>query len=162
MRRSVIASVLIAGFACLILATTSQAERPPTYPKIDIKCNGQDAGVIVPVADLVILTIHIDPKDVQNYPFDIWVVIKNLNTGEKRSYGPWDPCNPDSGHWENGVCNFFWRGAIGSCIIDDIIYKHTMPIGSYKAWLILDLTANGNLNLPEIFMYDVVDWQVVP
>ena len=162
MRRSIMASFLIVGFACLILATTSSADRPPTYPDLDIKCNGQDSGVVVTTADLVILTIHIDPKDVQNYPFDIWVVMKNLDTGAKKSFGHWDPCNPDSAHWEKGFCNFFWRGAIGSCIIDDIIFKNTMPVGNYKAWLILDLTPNGNLNIPEIFDYDVVDWQVVP
>ena len=167
MRRFVFVSILIACFACLILATTRSATTRSAGmayipPELDIKCNGLDAGVIVPVTDLVILTIHIDPNSVQNYPFDIWVIMKDLTTGEMRSFGHWDPCNPDSPHWENGLCNFFWRGAIGSCIIDDIIFKHTMPLGSYKAWLVFDLTPNGNLNIPEIYDYDMVDWQVVP
>ena len=37
-----------------------------------------------------------------------------------------------------------------------------IPIGSYQAWLGLDLEPNGNLNIPKIWTFDDVDFEVVP
>jgi hypothetical protein len=124
------------------------------YPKIDIKCNGEDAGVEIFEGANATLTIDVQAKDFAGAPCDIWVLLQDLGQGDLYSYGYYG-----NAIWMPGVCNVYFSG--GLMDIMDTVLDMAVPVGDYVAYLGLDTLQNGNLNIDRLYKYDMVDFSVV-
>lgn len=118
-------------------------------PVLDIKCNGEDSGVVVVGGDNAQVTIGIQ----NDFPLavDIWVVARDSNGNRFSSR---------CGRWWSGWCREYYTGVLYS--FTDTVFDDPLPVGNYRAWLVIDTNPNGNLNIPEVFDHDMVDFQVVP
>ncbi len=125
---------------------------PPPPPKVDIKVNGQDSGVIVTQGSNVSMTIDIEARSAMMVPFDVWVVARNANN----LYFTYD----SNSQWNLGFGNAFYTGPLVDMTATP--FNAPLPLGSYKAWLGLDALPNGILNLGSVSHFDAVDFQVVP
>lgn len=46
--------------------------------------------------------------------------------------------------------------------MSDTILNMNIPLGSYAAYLVMDVKANGQLELASVCGYDMVDFKVTP
>ena len=124
---------------------------PSPYPTVDIMCNGADSGAIVPLGDNVVVTFDVDEKDFGGFPCDIWVLGINKTTGDMYTY---------STFWQPGLCNCFHTGGLMSYFG---VTALDMPLGegTYEFYVAIDMFANGQLNMPMIYAYDMADVTVI-
>jgi len=120
---------------------------PDPMPQLDIKCNGQDADVIVPDVSNAKLDIDIEARTGAGYDVDIWCVVQR---GPIRYFY-------DGGTWAPTEVTYF-TGPLAD--VTDTILDQLVPIGSYDAYVAIDTNANGVLDLGSILDYDVVDFTV--
>jgi len=120
---------------------------------LDIKCNGQDQNVIVSSSENVTLTIDIDSGFHPGIRGDCWVAVLPASTGTFWTYGP-----HDRPYWQNGFCNEYYTGL--AVYHSATVLDYPLPVGGYKAFLAVDLLPNGELNMPFVWDFDVVDFTV--
>jgi len=125
-------------------------------PMVDVKCNGQDSGVQVAKTENCTLTIEVFAGDYLGTRCDVFVLAQNLDSGAFYSYGYYD-----FPKWKAVPGNEYYTGPLNDIPLKTILDQR-MPVGSYKAWLILEHRANGKLNQSAIDFYDEVDITVVP
>lgn len=121
---------------------------------VDIKANGEDAGVIINVGSNVVLTINLIADDQAGIDHDVWVLAM-VPSGNRFSYG-----TIPTAMWKRGWCTEYYSGPLTN--ISDTVLDSVLPTGSYKAWFGTDTDANGDLNIPAVFDSDMVDFMVVP
>jgi hypothetical protein len=119
-------------------------------PWMDIKCNGGDAGVVVPSGTPVSLDFSLVAGIGEGFAVDVWLVIKRgaqlySYDGMGSLYG-----------WNSGTSNAYATGplanAFGNCLDAGI------PPGSYQAYIAIDTNPNGTLDMGSIYAYDMVDF----
>jgi|GEM_PF-2303930 len=118
-------------------------------PQLDIKCNGEDDGVIVYAGANAVIDIDVEARQGAGYNVDLWCVIKRLPS-LYYSY--------NGASWGAGLGNVYYTGPLGD--VTDTILNQSVPIGSYIAYVALDTNANGTLDMGSIFDYDEVDFTV--
>ncbi len=123
-------------------------------PSIDIKCNGGDGGVIVPEGNNAVVTVDVNEGDFGGYPVELWVMAINKGTGDMYTFGPYG-----GGGWLPGLCNVYYDG--GLITISDTVFDALLPNGQYEAYAAIEMYPNGQINLPFIYKYDVVDFEVM-
>ena len=123
-------------------------------PLIDVKCNGGDAGVEVFDGANCTVTLDIQARDFAGFPAEVWVLGVDKTSGGVFTYGEYP-----SAVWLPGVCNFFYGG--GLMDFAETVLDQPLPIGSYDVYGALEMSVNGQLNLPFIYKYDVVDITVI-
>jgi len=121
---------------------------PDPMPQLDITCNGQDAGVIVPDVSNAMLDIDIEARQGAGYNVDIWCVVQR---GGARYYY-------DGATWSQTMAAYH-TGPLAD--VTETILDQAVPVGSYNAYLAIDTNANGVLDMGSIFDYDVVDFTVM-
>ena len=82
---------------------------------------------------------------------DIWVLVKN-DGGKKWSY------NMAAARWFKGWCQEYVSAPLTD--YTDNVLDMPLPVGFYDAYLGIDTNMNGNLNVPDILVYDHVDFEV--
>jgi hypothetical protein len=97
-----------------------------------------------------VITIDIEARTGAGYPVDIFCVIQRGSI--YYSY--------DGTAWGPGLGNCYFTGPLAD--MSDTILNMNIPLGSYLAYLALDVNADGVLQVPSIFDYDVVDFTVIP
>ena len=123
-------------------------------PVVDVKCNGEDTGVVVTKGDNCVLTFNIEARDYPNQRCDIWLIGSSSATQRYYSFG-----NYSSPDWRLGVGNVYSTGPLQDCF--GTMLDRPLPIGSYTVYGILDYRANGKLNVPAFWVQDEVDFTVV-
>jgi hypothetical protein len=118
-------------------------------PQADIKCNGGDAGVVVPDSENVVLTIDIQARQFAGFNGDIGCIINMVGGG----YYTYDG---STGTWVWDCGGIYYSGPLMD--ISDTILDQLVKVGDYQAWLVLDRVYNGILDNAHI--YDMVDFQV--
>ena len=126
----------------------------PALPRIDVEANGEDSNVEVFDGANVTVTIDVQARDYAGFPVEIWVVGVNKTSGGIFSYGAYP-----AAVWLPGVCNFYYGG--GLMDMAETALDQPLPLGDYDVYLALEMTINGQLNLPFIWDYDMVDIHVV-
>lgn len=119
---------------------------------VDVKCNGQDASVVITEGDPVIVTLELAPGGLGGPDYDIWALAMDT-IGRKRS------CSATLG-WQMGWCTEYFTGELYD--FTDTIHDAPLPVGTYQAWFGLESKPNGNLNVFSVVAFDTVDFQVVP
>jgi len=121
-------------------------------PRVDITCNGEDAGVVVPSGANAKLEFDVHAGLGAGYSVDIWVAMRS-------PYGffSYDSIGPYSG-WNSGLGNCYFSGALYD--LTEIAYDGILPAGSYDAYVAIDTVMNGILDRDKIYTYDVVDFDV--
>jgi len=117
---------------------------------LDIKCNGQDQNVVVDSSQNVTLTIDIANGYHPGASGDFWVAVLPASTGSLWTYG-----SLETPYWQNGSCNEYYTGigfAHSATVLDQ-----PLPVGGYRAFLAVDLSPDGNLNMPSLWEFDEVD-----
>ena len=137
-----------------VIAVYSTAPSP--FPQLDIKANGADSGVVVPLGDNVTVPFDVDERDFGGFPVDIWVLAINKSTGDMFTFG--DGRCPS--FWKPGVCNCFHSGGLTS-YFGVTALDMALSEGSYEFYVAIDMSANRQLNMPLVFDYDMVDVQVI-
>lgn len=120
---------------------------------IDIKCNGQDGGVIVPEGNNATVTLSVNEGDFGGFPVELWVMAVNKGTGDMFTFGPYG-----AGGWLPGICNVYYDG--GLMTLADTVFDAALPVGQYEAYAAIELVPNGQINLPFIYKYDMVDFEI--
>jgi len=122
-------------------------------PYLDIKCNGQDGGVVVNSGENVTLVIDAHAGYAAWTEGDAWVLLKNTTSGNLFTYGP-----HDSPTWKHGNANEYYSGPL----FDHVATVLDQPIqtGSYEAYLAVDFLPDGNISLPFLWDFDRVDFVV--
>ena len=123
-------------------------------PTIDVKCNGSDGGLEVFDGANCTVTLDIAARDFAGFPAEVWVLGLDMTTGGIFTYGEYP-----AAIWLPGVCNFFYGG--GLMDFAETCLDQPLPVGSYEVYGALEMTVNGQLNLPMIYKYDVVDFTVI-
>jgi len=119
------------------------------YPVLDIKCNGEDAGVEIYNGNNCTLTLDLQARDFAGYPVELWVaLVTPAGNWWTFQYGNW---YPDLGHpaWQSGLLD--WSGTI---------LDMALPLGQYKAYFALDVYINGMVDIP-LYDFDEVDFEVI-
>jgi|GEM_PF-3576735 len=122
-------------------------------PSIDIKCNGQDSGVVVPEGNNSTVTLTVNEGDFAGFPMEIWVIAIDRTTGSMFSFGPYGNVQG-----RPGLCNLYYTG--GLMTLSDTIYDGILPAGNYEAFAAIDFSQNGQINVPMIYKYDRVDFEI--
>lgn len=123
--------------------------------KVDVKCNGADAGAVVPSTDNATVTINVYAGDMGGVPVELWVLGMDKTTGGQYTYGYYGiPL------WLPGLCNTYFSG--GLMDISETVLDQAMPAGQYEVYIAVDLWLNGKINIDFIHTYDMVDFEVVP
>ncbi len=121
---------------------------------LDAKCNGQDQNVIVNSGENVTLTIDINNGYHPDLKGDLWVLaILPTSAWNVWTYGPW--VTPI---WRPGAGNVYYTGP--PLNHSATVFDQPVPPGSYKVYLAMDAIANGVLDLPALWDFDVVDFTV--
>ncbi len=123
-------------------------------PLIDVKCNGEDDRVEIYDGANCTLTLDVTPRDFAGYPAEIWVLGMNKTTGGIFTYGEYP-----SAIWLPGANNAFFGG--GLIDISETCLDQPLPIGSYEVYGAYEFLVNGQLNLPFVYKYDLVDFEVI-
>jgi len=123
-------------------------------PTIDTKCNGQDGGVIVPEGNNAVVTLTVNDGDFGGFPVELWVMAINKTTGDMFTFGPYGAAG-----WRPGLCNVYYDG--GLMAIADTVFDAALPVGQYEVYAAIELAPNGQINLPSIYKYDKVDFEVM-
>ena len=126
----------------------------PTALDLDVKANEMDSGVVVNAGDDALVTVNVAAGPLMDTGHDVWVLVRT-GTGGKYSYG----YGPD-GRFRQGWCTEYFTGQLPN--ISDVVIDGSIPVGSYQVFLGLDSIPNGNLNIPYVVDYDMVDITVVP
>jgi len=129
-------------------------ETNPVEPVVDVKCNGQDAGVTMLSSDNCTLTVECQANDFAGERCDFFIIIQSLSTGAVFTYGPY--MGPK---WVKSPSNQYYTGGLMDIPVTTVL---DMPIdaGDYKAYVAIDSRANGSINVPTIVYMDEVDFGV--
>jgi hypothetical protein len=124
----------------------------PAGPMVDIKCNGGDAGVQIPVGTNAKLDFNVVASTAAGLPVDVWLGLNHPLFG----WFTYDTAGPYMG-WNLGLSAAYFTGALanmsGTCL------DFPLGIGAYKAGIGIDTTANGSFNWP-LYLIDIVDFTV--
>ena len=123
-------------------------------PTIDVMCNGEDGGVEVFDGNNCTVTLDIAARDFAGFPAEVWVLGLDKTTGGIFTYGEYP-----AAIWLPGVCNFFYGG--GLMDFAETCLDQPLPVGSYEVYGALEMSVNGQLNLPMIWDYDMVAIDVI-
>jgi len=123
-------------------------------PIIDVQCNGDNGGVVVFDGANCTLTLDVQARDFAGFPAEVWALGLDLTTGGIFTYGEYP-----SAIWLPGVCNFFYAG--GLMDFAEVCLDQPLPVGAYEFYGALEFLCNGQLNMPFIYKYDVVDFEVI-
>jgi hypothetical protein len=114
------------------------------YPFVDIKCNGGDSGVAVPIGTPAELTYNIIAGPESGIAVDVWLVVVAPMPPFTFSY---DGAGPTLGWWGD-LSHVFYTGPItrmsGTCL------NSPVPPGAYTAFVGIEQPADGVLSLPAI------------
>jgi|GEM_PF-6918722 len=121
------------------------------YPFVDIKCNGQDRDVVLSQADKVTVTIEVKSHDYSGFPAEVWMMIVDENNV---------PASYQNGRWWLGWCHPYHSGGLTD--LSDTVTDGFLDPGTYRGWLAVDLTPNGQFNRPKLWYYDWCTLTVTP
>ncbi len=121
------------------------------FPRLDIKCNGEDRDVVVAGGSKVTLTIEIESRDYAGFPVDLWVAA--IRPGGAWTYGYHGAAN-----WIAGWGNVYFTGGLFD--LSETVLDRSLPAGHYTAGLAIDIDPDGVLDMPRD--YDAVDFEVLP
>jgi len=124
-------------------------------PGVDVKVNGGDSGVVIPSADNVTITVDVVAAGAAGYPVELWVLGVNKTNGNKYTYGVYG-----SGLWLPGMNNVYYSG--GLIDISETVLNKVLPVGKFDVYLAVDLVLDGQISMPYIYTFDMVDFEVVP
>jgi hypothetical protein len=121
-------------------------------PRVDIKCNGEDSGVVVPSGVNSRLDFSLHTGLGMGKPAEIWVVMQT-------PFGlySYDSIGPHYG-WNPGIANVYYSGPLFD--LTDTALDDVLPPGSYQAHVGLDKNVNGVLDMNAVYTYDSVDFVV--
>jgi len=139
----------LAAIGC---CATSDAFRDELPIGLDIECDGQDLGVVVPQGTIVEVTIDVEPRLFSGVPVDIWVVFDT-----PFGWFSFDNTGPYSG-WNSGFNNAYYTGPIAD--MQDTVFDGSLPVGSYVAYLAVDSKPNGVLDKNSLIHFDSVEIDV--
>ncbi len=122
-------------------------------PYVDIKCNGEDSGVVVNSGENVTLTIDAHAGYEAWTRGDAWILLRNNQTGNIFTCGPQD--NPI---WIYGKHNVYYSGPLFDHVAT--VLDRPLAAGNYEAFLAIDLLPDGSFNPPYLWNQDVVDFVV--
>ena len=123
----------------------------PVPASVDVKVNGEDAGVVINETDNVVIDISVNAGADAGLNSDIWVLVKS-DAGKKWSY------SKAAGRWYKGWCTEYVSEPLddhGETVLDMIL-----PIGFYDAYIGIDTDMNGMLNIAALLTYDMCDFEV--
>jgi hypothetical protein len=121
-------------------------------PTVDIKCNGGDAGVSVPVGTNVTLDFDVNPAGATGLPIDIWIL-----TNSPFGWFCYTGLGPMAG-WNSGFGSAYFTGP--AAMVSGTALNQPLPVGSYKSFIGIDAVPNGVLDLGAVVISDMVDFQV--
>jgi len=124
----------------------------PDFPRVDVTCNGEDAGVVVPSGVNARIDFEIYSGLGAGVPADIWVVLQS-----PFGFFSYDSLGPFSG-WNRGLTDVYSPGPLFD--LSDTTLDRALPAGSYRAYVGIDTKANGVLDPGSVFTYDSVDFKV--
>jgi hypothetical protein len=123
-------------------------------PSCDIKCNGKDSDVTVYDGTNCKIDFSVVANDGAGDPVDIWVGLRHPALG----WFTYDGNGPCMG-WNIGLSSAYFTGPLVN--MGDTCLDFPLGLGSYKAGIGIDNTANGNFNWP-LDPIDMVNFDVVP
>jgi len=123
---------------------------PDPKPKVDIKCNDQDGGVIVAQVQKVRLAIDIEARQGAGHDADVWCIIDKVG-GTLFSY--------NGSNWNSGFDSVYSSGPLSD--VTDTVLNSTLPLGNYIAYIAIDTIANGVLDMGSLYRTDSVDFEVM-
>jgi hypothetical protein len=135
-------------------------------PILDIKCNGLDSNVAVPVGNKVRLDIDLKACRWEGGDADVWCIVDTPFPGSYAyfSYGPMSSPTWGSSAFPTGSTAYF-SGSLTD--LNDTINDKPLPLGLYKAHFAFDNTRNGILTTADLawimsnpWAHDVVDFEV--
>ena len=124
----------------------------PLPPRVDIKCNGGDGGVVVPTGTNARIDFTVTAGAGAGVSVDVWIVLKT-----PFGFFSYDVIGPYFG-WNFGLGNAFYTGPLAD--ITGTALDRSLPAGSYLTGIGIDTVPNGSLDMANIYTMDTVDFQV--
>jgi hypothetical protein len=125
----------------------------PDIARVDIKCNGADANVVVPASSPATVGFDLHAGMSQGVPADIWVIM--ISPFGNLSY---NGVGPITG-WHFGVNHAYYTGLMTN--IQAIVLDRPVPAGNYIAVCGVEDIPNGQLDLGgALIVFDQVDFLV--
>jgi hypothetical protein len=130
----------------------------PAETYVDLKVNGGDAGVQIPVGTNIKINYAVIAGPALGNEGDVWLALKTPLQPRYR-YLTFDGDGPILG-WNLGLANPLASEALGN--YTGVALDAPGPVGAYRAFLGIDGVANGVPDFGDIIVLDTVDFDVTP